>query len=270
MTDSDFRSKWTETCRMLDHIFQGELENLHKTIRKKEQKINPAASYKEASFESRKYENGEYPCIYLHTQHFLESLQNAKPYLKGRRNLHFVDAGCGLGAKVFLATHFFHKSTGVEISPEYVKLANGFLKRWCRDTAHYDDRTGKYVLPIVIQDDIINHDFSPYDVIYFYSPLSDAVKERAFEFHLLETAKPGALIIGHLSKLFGRACFNQEDTRGYGTPEKWVIMHGVKVITQEYPETMIIKEKEDAHIELVDQKTYDATRAAQGGATTMR
>lgn len=109
----------------------------------------------------------------------------------------FVDVGCGIGVKLLLAREFLYSSKiiGIEIHPKYSTVAERLIT--CpriRDTN-----------TTIIEADAIKHNYKPYDIIYFYRPLSIEAKQIALETQILKTARPGTLITAN-----GRSQANNE------------------------------------------------------------
>lgn len=161
-----------------------------------------------------KNERGEYECILLnHTAYMkcmrkvIEILFKKKlrtdefyPYYDsyGERfnsyEYSFVDAGCGVGHKVFLAQVLgFSNVTGIDIEPQYLSAAKKVIKQFFEDGFKEDLMFKKIKF---IKQNILETDYSDYDVIYFYVPLREHAKEVEFEKRVVETAKSGAIIIG--------------------------------------------------------------------------
>jgi SAM-dependent methyltransferase len=89
-------------------------------------------------------------------------------------NARFLDVGCGLGGKVWIADALGFSSFGLEINPAYARIARecvGADRVFCSNALSFDD-------------------FSSYDVIYFYNPMPSAELETA----ILNAAKKGAII----------------------------------------------------------------------------
>jgi SAM-dependent methyltransferase len=91
---------------------------------------------------------------------------------KKTRDIKFVDAGCGNGWVVYLARETFdlftfrciirdyrctNEFTGIDISDVNIQMANNIFKAY-----HCS----------FIKDDLFNVDFSKYNVIYYYCPIS--------------------------------------------------------------------------------------------------
>lgn len=96
----------------------------------------------------------------------------------------FLEVGCGRGRLVHLLSctdrFNFDKIHGFDISEPMIKSGQ----------ARYGLGNNLFV------QDCMTFDYSGYDVVFFYRPLSDDDAQTAFETRLVETLKPGALILG--------------------------------------------------------------------------
>jgi len=89
-------------------------------------------------------------------------------------SLRFLDVGCGLGGKVWIADALGFSSFGLEINSAYARIASecvGTDRIFCSNALSFGDYGG-------------------YDVIYFYNPMPSAELEIA----ILKSAKKGAII----------------------------------------------------------------------------
>jgi SAM-dependent methyltransferase len=86
----------------------------------------------------------------------------------------FLDVGCGLGSKVWLAQSLGFDAYGLEINPKYVEVA-----KECVGTEH-----------IICHDGLTYQDYDRFDVIYFYNPMPTDELESV----ILKTAKDGAIV----------------------------------------------------------------------------
>lgn len=96
---------------------------------------------------------------------------------KGSR---FLDVGCGLGNKVWIAQELGFDAHGIEVNEKYVEIARNLVSPQrirCHDATTYTD-------------------YGEYDVIYFFNPMPSGLLEAA----VLSGAKQGALIF-HATKL---------------------------------------------------------------------
>jgi len=86
----------------------------------------------------------------------------------------FLDVGCGLGNKVWIAQTLGFDAYGLEINPKYAEIAGECVGA---------DR-------ILCQDGITFPDYDAYDVIYFYNPMPSSELETA----IVTNARKGAII----------------------------------------------------------------------------
>ena len=150
---------------------------------------------------------GAFPYIPLPLNQFLEQLFKARSILNpdwvSQRYAHpqpsFIDVGCGIGTKVLIARQFRLDYCGIEINKKYVEAARRLL--------------GDYTKKTILQGDARKHNYSPYDIIYFYCPMRttykkdkqgnctteiDKTNELTLEERIITTAKVGAVILANL------------------------------------------------------------------------
>lgn len=147
-------------------------------------------------FRDEKAKRGEYPCIFLRHHHFVELMTATYNEIGYLGQYSFVDAGCGLGHKLLLSHLLgFRQITGIEIEKDYIEEAEKLLTIFNISISHPKRHLygGEITL---VNKDILEVDYSMFDVIYFYEPLCDEQKEREFETQVVKTARDGAIIIG--------------------------------------------------------------------------
>lgn len=112
----------------------------------------------------------------------------------------FIDVGCGIGTKVLLAREAGFDAYGIEMSPAYVEIARNLMERSPRHGAGggYRREVPGHLSKIILGDAVVA-DYSPYDVIYFFNPSWD--REHQLEQRILDTAKPGAIILANNPQL---------------------------------------------------------------------
>ena len=132
-----------------------------------------------------------YNCIGLDNDKFCENMACIladNPKIKN-----FVDVGCGISEKVFIASEIFAlDSFGIEFRKSFVDEGCRLLELYT-----HKDFTSK-----IIHGDARYQDYSNYDLIYFYCPSPDKVIETQIELQIAKTAKVGAIVYGNLSRLF--------------------------------------------------------------------
>lgn len=107
-----------------------------------------------------------------------------------KNEIHICDAGVGLGAAMFdfylQSKEFSNKKftfTGIEKYEQYLNyFENNLSKYWNGDIQ-------------IINDDIMNQNFSQYDIVYSYSPYRSPRLLLEFYTKLKNEIKPGSLII---------------------------------------------------------------------------
>jgi protein-L-isoaspartate O-methyltransferase len=86
----------------------------------------------------------------------------------------FLDVGCGLGNKVWIAQELGFDAYGIELNKKYAEIACAYVG------------PGR----VLCQDGVTYPDYSKYDVIYFYNPMPSGELETA----ILNGARDGAII----------------------------------------------------------------------------
>lgn len=112
---------------------------------------------------------------------------------RGYDRIRFLDIGCGLGSKVLLASSLDGiQSFGLEVNEEYVKFAKNLV-----DGGDKKIITGNCITFKKYQD---------FEILHFYTPLSNQTLEVKFENRLYKQIVPGSVVIangsalGHLRK----------------------------------------------------------------------
>ena len=153
---------------------------------------------------------GCYPYIPVSRAEFVEHVARASTLfytINGRSVKKFLDVGCGIGLTLYLFNrlrqyvgsiiHADALTVGIERDPNYCKAANKFLSvseppLWTRHK--------------IIKIDALKFDrYSDYDLVYFYQPINDTVKQDKLEQLIIDQTKPGSIII----PLSMRPCFNK-------------------------------------------------------------
>jgi hypothetical protein len=127
--------------------------------------------------------------------------------LLNHKNPKFVDAGIGLGhalwdfynesQRIFLDFDWF----GIEIDKSLIKTLQESWEMWNSDTAP----------PLtLIEEDIMEHDFSDYSVIYTYTPFKKINENRKFYKKVTQDMKVGSIFIEHANE--GNGQFNCADS----------------------------------------------------------
>lgn len=120
--------------------------------------------------------NYPYPCIPLSPSRFLELVAKGCK-LFGNGSPRFIDAGCGVGDKVKLASMFFNDCAGVDYNNLMYKIAT------CRSFGE------------IFLGDITTFNFSEYGVIYAYNPMQSSSGMLRFFNNVINTAKKGTICI---------------------------------------------------------------------------
>jgi hypothetical protein len=150
----------------LNHLKNGDLDDLA-VVLQLYYSLEFAIGQKFSDGDLRYHPNASFSAI-----RFISNLRMIQK-LNGVGN-RFLDVGCGLGSKVWIAQALGFEAHGLEINPNYAAIAGE-----CVGT----DR-------IVCHDGITFPAYDHYDVIYFYNPMPTNELETA----ILKNAKKGAII----------------------------------------------------------------------------
>lgn len=152
-----------------------------------------------SAFIQEKAKKGEFRYIPFSLPTFLEQLEVVAKALEipgrweGERRKTFIDVGCGVGTKVAIAAEAGFDASGIEITPKYVAVA----KRLVANTKMgYVFNSLRYP-PTIHLGNALKHDYSNYDVIYFYWPIQHQPTERRLEAKMFREAKRGTLFIAN-------------------------------------------------------------------------
>jgi SAM-dependent methyltransferase len=144
--------------------------------------------------------DGGWKCIHLGIRDFIREIQFVVKELKltpeqiGR--MRFLDVGCGVGQKVFMAGCFGFRAYGLELRKELIAAGESLFRRLDLDT---------YESNRFIQGNALTYpDYNAFDILYFYCPLFKQELEMEMEKKLATDAKPGTIVIANLSAYFGR------------------------------------------------------------------
>jgi SAM-dependent methyltransferase len=146
--------------------------------------------------------DGRNPYIPLSRPVFAQLLLRVRE-LVGRRDrerlARFVDVGCGLGDKVFLAKVLGFEGHGIEYDQRLVRRAK-------RLHAMRESRAKAYAAPevtcgwegaplTVYAKDALEFDYGEFDVIYLFRPFADDALEARLEERIWRQARPGAVVV---------------------------------------------------------------------------
>jgi 2-polyprenyl-3-methyl-5-hydroxy-6-metoxy-1,4-benzoquinol methylase len=92
----------------------------------------------------------------------------------------FLDAGCGIGNIMLLATKTGFSAYGLEIDPTII---------------HFAKKVDICPNNIIKQNILTYKNYSEYDVIYFYRPITNGAKQVKFENCVRNQMKKGAILI---------------------------------------------------------------------------
>jgi SAM-dependent methyltransferase len=151
-----------------------------------------------------KRKKGEYPYIPLNLNTFITQVETVKLLLDldGNRDRTFIDIGCGMGTKLFVAHKLFHSYspakfsiTGIDITKQYVKAVEDILAAQV-DPFYGSSRSNLGNISVHVADGR-TFDYSPFNIIYFYCPMLEREQEFKLERQIMRTAQKGAYVLAN-------------------------------------------------------------------------
>ncbi len=117
--------------------------------------------------------------------HFIQGLQSTRQWISSPASeLKFLDVGCGIGTKVFLAQSLGFDAYGLEWNAPYLEVARKFYKDYDEDRD-----------PTFIEGNALEFNrYDQYDIIYWYGPISRGISNEEIAALLLNQMKPGAIL----------------------------------------------------------------------------
>ena len=122
-------------------------------------------------------DNGHYHYISLRCGVFVHKF--LKPIYKlYKHRKSFIDVGCGIGDKTFLAwmSGLFDRCYGIE----YSRLTYEIARKTIEKLGHYDT---------IYYGDAFEHNFENYDTVYFYCPIADTKGMKKLYVQIFEQVK---------------------------------------------------------------------------------
>lgn len=110
--------------------------------------------------------------------------------LNKRNKARFIDVGCGIGTKVFLASTLFSEAHGIEIDDNYITTGLNIIKH-C--SPEYTSN-----LSLKKRDALQFSHYRDYDVIYIYRPFHNVEKQNELEEKITRGAQENTVIVGML------------------------------------------------------------------------
>lgn len=137
-------------------------------------------------------QRGHYTYIPLNAERFLPLVTFAR-YAAARlldkpdAEVNFIDVGSGIGEKPMWAQEYcgYTHVTGIEYN------------EWTHRIAV--EKIGQRPNTTLIHGDAFTFDFSPYDVVYMYCPISRSDVMAKLWWHIFQSVKPGAIIVDPLT-----------------------------------------------------------------------
>lgn len=147
-------------------------------------------------------DDGGYKCIHLEPGAFCEALGcvlNSMQIPEGDMyRLSFIDIGCGVGEKVYLASLFGLRTFGLELRRPLINEGRELLESMGHITSRWEQNDRER--QCFIQGNALEHDYKEFDILYFYCPLFNFELQTKLEDRIHATAKPGAVVIPALPK----------------------------------------------------------------------
>lgn len=158
---------------------------------------------------ARVCKDGGYKCIHLPAMDFCDRLGSmleaekididTSPYKHK-----FLDIGCGVGEKIYLASLFgLYHSYGLELREPLIQEGKQLLESISHNCSRWDYTTSETWTPYgnnncFIQANALTFDYKDFDILYFYCPLHKSELQCQLEARIAETAKPGAIVMAIL------------------------------------------------------------------------
>jgi SAM-dependent methyltransferase len=108
--------------------------------------------------------------------------------IRGKRASRFLDVGCGVGTKVFLAAHLFTHAVGLEIDPRLLRIARTLDETSLRNSS------------FIRGDALAYDDYARYDVLFLYRPFRDDDRQAALERRIAEQTRAGTIIVASVCR----------------------------------------------------------------------
>lgn len=155
--------------------------------------------------------DGGYKCIHLDPIYFIsmlgDVLQHQKILAENMYGMKFLDIGCGVGEKIYLASLFGLDCYGLELREELINEGKNILQ----SMGHGGYNSFYGLRPkepsCFIHADALTYDYKDFDILYFYCPLCDGNLQVKLEEQIAKTAKVGAIVFTGGS----RGCFSYAD-----------------------------------------------------------
>jgi SAM-dependent methyltransferase len=207
----DFKNIYGDTENKMDRFFA---TMVRKIFDEESEKANSTIGTTESEKRDRIVRSdGGYKCIHLGVEDFITQVQFVIKTLHLAPNLlRFVDVGCGVGQKVFLAHCFGFNSFGLELRKELIEAGENLFNRLSVSKHQYQWNKGDFF----IQGNALTYpDYSRFDIIYFYCPLADEKLEVELEKKIAADAHAGAIVLGNLPKFFRSSESGKSQVEGW-------------------------------------------------------
>lgn len=174
---------------------------------------------------------GAFEYIPLNMDYFIDQLTTALKILKVAdrdEEVKFIDVGCGIGTKLLLAGSLSTVITpyGIEMNRRYATQARRLMTNHASRMFNFPrPRFNPYQ---VMTGDARKHDYSSYDIVYFYCPMLDHDKQVALETQIYKTAKKGALILANLKHVRDEEMASHKLKQVSADDQSWMIYKKVQ------------------------------------------
>ena len=143
-----------------------------------------------------------FKCIHYRNTDFMEKIAAAKRHLDyDAWYPKFLDVGCGVGQKVFLAGLAGFTAHGIELRKPFVKKANELLTEYDETAVYQSKKSSKSNTRVSYADGIKYTKYNEFDVIYFYRPIADDKLQEKLETKIAKDAKKGAVVVAVYSPI---------------------------------------------------------------------
>ena len=179
------------------------LEGVHNIFERSANDANRRIGETKEEKGDRLAKDGGYKCIHLSPESFVSGLSSVIERQKissaRLRNMKFLDVGCGVGEKVYLASLFGLKAFGLELRQELIDEGTQTLKSMgFGGVSYWQDENQVKTPKCFIQGNALDYNYCKFDILYFYCPLYDHDLQAKLERQIAKTAKKGAIVIPYL------------------------------------------------------------------------
>jgi len=142
-------------------------------------------------------DHGSFQYVSYNGRKFLDLLQKTLQtisIINETQNTKFIDVGCGIGTKVFLASGMFSEAHGIELDENYISVGLNIMKH---SSVKFTDN-----ILLMKKDALEFTNYVDYNVIYLYRPFHDDKKQNKLENKIASEAKENSVIISPLCNFY--------------------------------------------------------------------